>query len=105
MPIAAKRQIRISDIIEDNPAVVKWHMKQEIRALLSMMSEINLAKVHTAQAAGVARSATIFDARHDSFHPEAFSVPGSSGAIVPVPGVMHPLGSRRRNRLHTFPIG
>ena len=60
MPTPPKRQIRFADIIEDNPASVKWHTKQETRALLSMMSEINLAKVHTAQAAGVRMVGTIY---------------------------------------------
>lgn len=60
MPTPPKRQIRFADIIEDNPASVKWHTKQETRSLLSMMSEINLAKVQTAQAAGVRMVGTIY---------------------------------------------
>ena len=38
-----------ADIIEEKPASVKWHTAAETRALLSMMSEVNLAKVRTAQ--------------------------------------------------------
>ena len=60
MPAPLKREIRFADIIEDTPASVKWHTAQETRALLSMMSEINLAKVQTAQAAGVRMVGTIY---------------------------------------------
>lgn len=53
MPAPAKREMRFSDIIEDRPDSVKWHTAAETRALLSMMSDLNLAKVETAKAAGV----------------------------------------------------
>lgn len=53
MPAPPRREMRFADIIEDRPADVKWHTAAETRALLSMMSEINLAKVETAKAAGV----------------------------------------------------
>lgn len=53
MPVPSRREMRFADIIEDRPADVKWHTAAETRALLSMMSEINLAKVETAKAAGV----------------------------------------------------
>lgn len=60
MPAPLKREIRFADIIEDKPENVKWHTAQETRTLLSMMSEINLAKVQTAQAAGVRMVGTIY---------------------------------------------
>lgn len=53
MPMPPKREMRFADIIEDNPQSVKWHSAAETRTLLSMMSEVNLAKVETAKAAGV----------------------------------------------------
>ena len=53
MPMPAKREMRFADVIEDKPASVKWHTAAETRALLSMMSDVNLAKVETAKAAGV----------------------------------------------------
>lgn len=53
MPTPPKREMRFADVIEDRPTSVKWHTASETRALLSMMSEVNLAKVHTAQASGV----------------------------------------------------
>jgi DNA (cytosine-5)-methyltransferase 1 len=53
MPEPAKREMRFADVIEDKPKSVKWHTAAETRALLSMMSDVNLAKVETAKAAGV----------------------------------------------------
>lgn len=53
MPIPPKRQTRFADLIEDEPTGVQWHTTAETRALLSMMSDVNLAKVETAKAAGV----------------------------------------------------
>lgn len=53
MPVPSHREARFADIIEDNPKSIKWHTKAETSALLSMMSDVNLAKVRTAQAAGV----------------------------------------------------
>lgn len=53
MPTPPKREVHFADIIEDRPDSVKWHTKAETLALLSMMSEVNLAKVETAKAAGV----------------------------------------------------
>ncbi len=53
MPKPPKREMRFADVIETNPASVKWHTIAETRALLSMMSDVNLAKVETAKAAGV----------------------------------------------------
>jgi DNA (cytosine-5)-methyltransferase 1 len=50
MPVPDKRNFNFVDIIEDNPKSIKWHTAAETRALLSMMSEINLAKVQTAKA-------------------------------------------------------
>ncbi|GGD14382.1 DNA (cytosine-5-)-methyltransferase [Pyruvatibacter mobilis] len=53
MPKPLKRLMRLADVIEAKPASVKWHTAAETRALLSMMSDVNLAKVETAKAAGV----------------------------------------------------
>ena len=53
LPTPPKRRINFIDIIEDNPTSVSWHSKDETTRLLSMMSEINLAKVETAQLAGI----------------------------------------------------
>ncbi|WP_457647648.1 DNA cytosine methyltransferase [Profundibacter sp.] len=60
MPKPAARRINLSDVIEENPASTRWHTKAETTALLSMMSEVNLAKVETAKAAGVQMVGTIY---------------------------------------------
>jgi DNA (cytosine-5)-methyltransferase 1 len=52
-PTPPRREMKFVDLIEDKPKSVKWHTAAETRALLSMMSDVNLAKVRTAQAAGV----------------------------------------------------
>lgn len=52
MPKPPKREMRFADVIETKPASVRWHTAAETRALLSMMSDVNLAKVETAKAAG-----------------------------------------------------
>jgi DNA (cytosine-5)-methyltransferase 1 len=53
MPVPSQRETRFADLIEEKPKSIKWHTKAETKALLSMMSDVNLAKVRTAQAAGV----------------------------------------------------
>lgn len=53
MPLPPHREMRFADVIEDRPRSIKWHSKAETKNLLSMMSDVNLAKVQTAQASGV----------------------------------------------------
>lgn len=53
MPMPGQRQKNFIDIIEDRPESTKWHTSRQTMELLSMMSEVNLAKVETAKAAGV----------------------------------------------------
>lgn len=53
MPLPRKRQKNFIDIVQMEPTGVNWHSKTETRALLSMMSDVNLAKVRTAQCAGI----------------------------------------------------
>ena len=53
MPKPPKRETRFVDIIEEYPVSTKWHTRTETTALLSMMSDVNLAKVETAKVAGV----------------------------------------------------
>jgi len=56
----ARRSKDLADIIEEAPDSVHWHSRQETTNLLSMMSEINLAKVETAQMARLAMTGTIY---------------------------------------------
>lgn len=50
MPEPSERMKDFCDLIEDKPTGVDWHTASETTALLSMMSEVNLAKVETAKA-------------------------------------------------------
>ncbi|WP_299921601.1 DNA cytosine methyltransferase [uncultured Pelagimonas sp.] len=60
MPQPPQRVLRFADLVEDQPKSTKWHNKSETRTLLSMMSEVNLAKVETAKASGVRMVGTIY---------------------------------------------
>lgn len=51
LPAPVAREINLVDIIETDPTV-PWHSEVETEALLATMNEVNLAKVHAAQAAG-----------------------------------------------------
>ena len=53
MPTPPKRPQRLVDVIEDNPSCTKWHTTIETTSLLSMMSDVNLAKVEAAKASGI----------------------------------------------------
>lgn len=53
MPEPPRREMRFVDLIEPNPKSVKWHSSAETVALLSMMSDVNLAKVETAKSSGI----------------------------------------------------
>jgi DNA (cytosine-5)-methyltransferase 1 len=66
MPKPPKRKQDFGDLIEENPTSCKWHTKAETTALLSMMSEVNLAKVETAKAAKKRMVGTIYKrTRHE----------------------------------------
>jgi len=55
-----KRTLDLADIIEETPDSVRWHSQKETTTLLSMMSEVNLAKVETAQMARLPMVGTIY---------------------------------------------
>jgi DNA (cytosine-5)-methyltransferase 1 len=66
MPKPPKRTTKFADLVEDNPASTRWHKISETTALLSMMSEVNLAKVETAKASGIKMVGTIYKrTRHE----------------------------------------
>ena len=52
MPAPPLRNTRFGDLIEGDPASVRWHSWEETQQLLSMMSDINRAKVKEAKGAG-----------------------------------------------------
>ncbi|WP_436398280.1 DNA cytosine methyltransferase [Roseobacter sp. S98] len=65
-PTPGERQMNFVDIVEDNPSSTTWHTPKETTALLSMMSEVNLAKVETAQRAKTRMVGTIYKrTRHE----------------------------------------
>jgi DNA (cytosine-5)-methyltransferase 1 len=51
LPVPHIRNSQFADLIEEHPASVSWHTPEETRQLLSMMSDINLAKVTEAKKA------------------------------------------------------
>ena len=48
LPMPPDREENFIDLIEEEPVGVTWHTPAETDALLNMMSEVNLAKVHQA---------------------------------------------------------
>ncbi|WP_026841225.1 DNA cytosine methyltransferase [Citrifermentans bremense] len=52
LPIPTHHGVRFADIIEENPEGVAWNTPSETRYLLSLMNEVNLAKVEQARVAG-----------------------------------------------------
>lgn len=66
MPKPGKRKQNFADLIEENPISIRWHNSSETTALLSMMSEVNLAKVETAKKAEKKMVGTIYKrTRHE----------------------------------------
>lgn len=66
MPKPVKRVVKFADLVEEVPTSSRWHKASETTALLSMMSEVNLAKVETAKASGVRMVGTIYKrTRHE----------------------------------------
>ncbi len=49
LPTPAKRNATFADLIEEEPADVDWHTREETTQLLRMMSDINRAKVNVAR--------------------------------------------------------
>jgi len=52
LPPPQVKRPNLEDLIEDNPAGVRWHSREETQYLLSLMSTINMEKVRKAQALG-----------------------------------------------------
>lgn len=53
MPVPKPRKTNFIDVLEEDPASVKWHPPSETAGLLSLMSAKNLEKVNSAIASGV----------------------------------------------------
>ena len=54
------RDIGFADLVEDEPIGVAWHTPEETRALLAMMSDLNLKKVRAAEQKGRRVVGTIY---------------------------------------------
>ena len=52
LPKPPKRRARFADLIENNPEGVVWHTPAQTERLLSMMSQVNRAKVEAAKQVG-----------------------------------------------------
>lgn len=66
LPSPPQLNVKFADLVEDNPTSTRWHKSSETTALLSMMSDVNLAKVETARASGVRMVGTIYKrTRHE----------------------------------------
>lgn len=66
-PPPAKMNIRLVDIVEDEPQEVGWHSKQETARLLDMMTPVNRAKVTLAATNGGRVVGAIYKrTRHES---------------------------------------
>ncbi|HAI59719.1 MAG TPA: DNA (cytosine-5-)-methyltransferase [Xanthomonadaceae bacterium] len=52
LPTPDPRPSDFVDIVEDEPAGVEWHTESQTKKLISMMSEVNLAKLETAKKSG-----------------------------------------------------
>jgi DNA (cytosine-5)-methyltransferase 1 len=60
LPTPPVRNVRLVDIIEENPLDVEWHSQEETKRLLGMMSTVNLAKVNAAQKMGKSLIGTVY---------------------------------------------
>ena len=66
IPAPNVRNSHFADLIEDDPSSVDWHTPKETRQLLSMMSDVNLAKVEAAKKTGHRMVGAIYKrTRHD----------------------------------------
>jgi DNA (cytosine-5)-methyltransferase 1 len=52
LPVPPRRNDTFADLIEENPASVRWHTDQERDRLIALMSEVNRAKLEEARRAG-----------------------------------------------------
>ncbi|MFO1124683.1 MAG: DNA cytosine methyltransferase [Methylocystis sp.] len=60
LPAPPLRNKSLIDVIEDAPRDVDWHSGAETKALIAMMSEVNLAKIEEAKRAGRKMVGTLY---------------------------------------------
>jgi len=59
-PVPARRNTRLIDLIEDDPADVRWRSEEETERLLTMMTVVNRRKVSVAAASGERMVGTVY---------------------------------------------
>lgn len=68
LPVPVIRSLKFADIIEEQPASVRWHTTEETARLLDMMTTVNQAKVKKAQSSGHRMVGCVYKrTRHDEF--------------------------------------
>ena len=60
LPAPTSHNMRLVDLIEDEPCDVKWHTQAETERLVSLMSPANLRKLDAARAGGARMVGTIY---------------------------------------------
>ncbi len=60
LPRPHEAPVNLSDLIELEPEDVKWHSSEETQYLLSLMSEVNVQKVHDAKANSSLKVGTLY---------------------------------------------
>ncbi len=60
LPLPDRAPLHLHDVIDPEPIGVSWHSQEETQRLLSLMSPVNLAKVHHAQSTGRRSIGTIY---------------------------------------------
>jgi DNA (cytosine-5)-methyltransferase 1 len=60
LPLPPAQPLRFADLIEDNPRGVEWHTADETKRLISMMSEVNHAKLEAAKSVGRRMVGTLY---------------------------------------------
>lgn len=60
LPKPEKRNTTFADLIEEDPADVSWHTREETQQLLGMMSDVNREKVREAKRSGVRRVGAVY---------------------------------------------
>jgi DNA (cytosine-5)-methyltransferase 1 len=68
VPQAPKRMKRFADLVEDSPASVQWHTREETAVLLRMMSPLNRKKVAAVKKTGKLVVGTIYKRTRKNEH-------------------------------------
>ncbi len=71
----------LDDLIEREPAGVKWHTREETQKLLSMMTDVNRRKVMAAQRLGALRAGTIYKRTRDKVQRAEVRFDGIAGCL------------------------